>query len=398
MALSDLELVLVIVCAAVTLVLSCTCCCMWFPSDRKDAHIRTGAQRRQAMKAYFDSNPDPEPAGIRRTEKYVCNSRGMALFTQIHEPVDRASWRGLVCICHGFGDNTSWGPRATARHYAAHGFVVASIDYEGHGQSDGLLALVEDFDRLVGDVAAYFDTVRASYPDLTPFLYGESMGGAVALKVSFLRPNAFQGAVLAAPMVKIADEMKPPQCVIDLMVRLSRRYPTPALTPVPDVLDLAFKLPERLAWARACPTMGRSKPRLATGRECLAVSLDLEANLPRVTIPFLVLHGAADQVTDPLVSKALYAEASSTDKTIKLYDGAWHALAGGEPEPLASQIRKDEVDWLLARAQGAGAPAAATATATPASAGSGESKGEPQGANSTSSSQHEGDVLLSIQQ
>ena len=42
-----------------------------------------------------------------------------------------------------------------------------------------------------------------------------------------------------------------------------------------DVLDLAFKLPERLAWARACPTMGRSKPRLATGRECLAVSLDL---------------------------------------------------------------------------------------------------------------------------
>ena len=123
-----------------------------------------------------------------------------------------------------------------------------------------------------------------------------------------------------------------------------------------------------------------------------------EANLPRVTIPFLVLHGAADQVTDPLVSKALYAEASSTDKTIKLYDGAWHALAGGEPEPLASQIRKDEVDWLLARAQGAGAPAAATATATPASAGSGESKGEPQGANSTSSSQHEGDVLLSIQQ
>lgn len=155
MALSDLELVLVIVCAAVTLVLSCTCCCMWFPSDRKDAHIRTGAQRRQAMKAYFDSNPDPEPAGIRRTEKwvgvlvvqprrwfvapltgrqccrYVCNSRGMALFTQIHEPVDRASWRGLVCICHGFGDNTSWGPRATARHYASHGFVVASIDYEG---------------------------------------------------------------------------------------------------------------------------------------------------------------------------------------------------------------------------------------------------------------------------
>ena len=111
--------------------------------------------------------------------------------------------------------------------------VVAVRETAGHGQSDGLLALVEDFDRLVGDVAAYFDTVRASYPDLTPFLYGESMGGAVALKVSFLRPNAFQGAVLAAPMVKIADEMKPPQCVIDLMVRLSRRYPTPALTPVP---------------------------------------------------------------------------------------------------------------------------------------------------------------------
>ena len=52
----------------------------------------------------------------------------------------------------------------------------------------------------------------------------------------------------------------------------------------------------------------------------------------QVRMPFFILHGEADTVTDPEVSRALYERAASTDKTIKLYPGMWHGLTAGEPE------------------------------------------------------------------
>jgi esterase/lipase len=43
--------------------------------------------------------------------------------------------------------------------------------------------------------------------------------------------------------------------------------------------------------------------------------------------PFLVQHGLADRVTDPMLSQALFDEASSKDKTIKLYEGVFKYIA-----------------------------------------------------------------------
>lgn len=65
-----------------------------------------------------------------------------------------------------------------------------------------------------------------------------------------------------------------------------------------------------------------------------------------MTLPFLVLHGEADIVTDPEVSKALYEQASSKDKTIKLYPGMWHGLTYGEPEDNIEIVFSDIISWL----------------------------------------------------
>lgn len=58
----------------------------------------------------------------------------------------------------------------------------------------------------------------------------------------------------------------------------------------------------------------------------LSLNLNLNLALPQVTIPFLLLHGAADTVTDPAVSQALYQQAASSDKTFKLYPDVGHPL------------------------------------------------------------------------
>lgn len=63
-------------------------------------------------------------------------------------------------------------------------------------------------------------------------------------------------------------------------------------------------------------------------------------------MPFFVLHGEADTVTDPEVSRALYERASSSDKTIKLYPGMWHGLTAGETDDNVEAVFSDIVAWL----------------------------------------------------
>lgn len=70
----------------------------------------------------------------------------------------------------------------------------------------------------------------------------------------------------------------------------------------------------------------------------------------QITIPFLVLHGTADTVTDIEVSQALYEQASSSDKTIKIYPDGYHALLQGEPEEQRQRIADDIVAWIDKRA------------------------------------------------
>ena len=46
------------------------------------------------------------------------------------------------------------------------------------------------------------------FRSLPSFLFGQSMGGAVALKMHLKQPNAWTGAVLVAPMCKVISESK----------------------------------------------------------------------------------------------------------------------------------------------------------------------------------------------
>lgn len=69
----------------------------------------------------------------------------------------------------------------------------------------------------------------------------------------------------------------------------------------------------------------------------------------QVSSPLLILHGAADKVTDPLVSQFLYEKASTKDKTLKLYDDGYHCILEGEPDDGIFTVLNDIVSWLDSR-------------------------------------------------
>ncbi|KAG6496082.1 hypothetical protein ZIOFF_043930 [Zingiber officinale] len=231
---------------------------------------------------------------------------------------------------------------------ATAGFGVFGIDYVGHGKSMGSRAYIKKFEHIVTDCYQFFKSITEveEYRDKGRFLYGESMGGAVALLLHRRNPTFWDGAVLVAPMCKISEKVKPHPLVVNLLTRVEEIIPKWKIVPAKDVIDSAFKDPIKREQIRSNRLIYQDKPRLKTALELLRTSMELESNLSTVKLPFFVLHGEADTVTDPEVSQALYECAGSADKTIKLYQGMWHGLTSGEPDDNVEAVFADIVGWL----------------------------------------------------
>lgn len=285
-------------------------------------------------------------------EEYVRNSRGVQLFTCGWLPA-ATSPKALVFLCHGYGMECSVFMRECGVRLAAAGYGVFGIDYEGHGKSMGARCYIRSFRRLVDDCYHFFKSIceLEEYRSKSRFLYGESMGGAVALLLHRKDPAFWDGAVLVAPMCKISEKVKPHPLVITLLTQVEDVIPKWKIVPTKDVIDAAFKDPVKREKIRRNKMIYQDKPRLKTALEMLRSSMYIEESLSQVKLPFFVLHGEADTVTDPEVSRALYDRAASADKSIKLYPGMWHGLTAGEPDENVETIFSDIVSWLNERSR-----------------------------------------------
>ncbi|AES97596.1 putative 2-acylglycerol O-acyltransferase [Medicago truncatula] len=291
------------------------------------------------------------PAGIRAEEWYERNSRGLEIFCKSWMPESGIPIKASVCFCHGYGDTCTFFFEGVARRIAASGYAVFAMDYPGFGLSEGLHGYIPNFDDLVDDVIEHYTQIKAR-PDLRELprvLLGQSMGGAVSLKVYLKEPNNWDAVMLVAPMCKIADDVLPPDAVMKVLTLLSKVMPKAKLFPNKDLAELAFREPSKRKLAPYNVICYEDNPRLKTGMELLRVTKEIESKVEKVSAPLLILHGAADKVTDPLVSKFLYENASSKDKTLKLYENGYHCILEGEPDDRIKAVHDDIVSWLDSR-------------------------------------------------
>lgn len=269
--------------------------------------------------------------------------------------------KAVVCFCHGYTDHVAFSKLIEYQRLCEQGIAFVGIEYEGHGRSDGPLGLIQDWEVLIDDVSSFFKHTVAQprFVKLPAFLMGESMGGAVAYCTYNRIPDSFRGVVFVCPMCKISDDMLPPQYVIDFLKwMLGPSGTTSFLGYLPiapsknDLGDFTHRVHEKGQLNSRCPLIYDRNPRLATARELIDVTQRISGGLADFDAPFIVLHGKADRVTDPLLSQALFDESKSKDKSIRLYGGMWHALTSGEPDENIDLVFADVIDWISERAAG----------------------------------------------
>ncbi|XP_047947428.1 caffeoylshikimate esterase-like [Salvia hispanica] len=140
--------------------------------------------------------------------KFIVSPRGVKLFSCQWGPTDTEA-KALIFLCHGYGMECSISMRGCAARLVKAGYEVHGIDCEGHGKSSGLLGPITSFDDLVHDLSDHFTNIseRKVNRNKLRILMGESMGGAMVLCLHRKMPAFWDGAILVAPMCKIAKEI-----------------------------------------------------------------------------------------------------------------------------------------------------------------------------------------------
>ncbi|RDX89214.1 Caffeoylshikimate esterase, partial [Mucuna pruriens] len=267
------------------------------------------------------------------------------IFTQSWIPLSPTIHiRGLLLLMHGLNEHSGRYTRF-AKQLNANGFKVYGMDWVGHGGSDGLHGYVHSIDDAVSDMKIFLEKVLNENPGLPCFCFGHSTGGAITLK-ALLDPKVesrIAGAVLTSPAVGVAPSHP---ILVALAPIVSFLLPTCQCNSAYKKGLPVSRDPEALVAKYSDPLVCTGPLRVRTGYEILRTTSYLQQNLRKLRAPFFVLHGTADSVTDPDASKKLYVEASSTDKTIKLYDGLLHDLLF---EPERDAITQDIIRWLNSR-------------------------------------------------
>ncbi|KAL2538998.1 alpha/beta-hydrolase superfamily protein [Forsythia ovata] len=124
---------------------------------------------------------------VSHSSEYITSKQGLKFFTQWWTP-NQTPIKGVLCVVHGYTGESSWFVQLTSIHIAKHGFAVCALDHMGHGLSKGLVAHLPDINLVVDECILFFNKFRVGYAlNLPAFLYAESLGGAIALLITFHR-------------------------------------------------------------------------------------------------------------------------------------------------------------------------------------------------------------------
>lgn len=260
---------------------------------------------------------------------------GHSIYYQIWSPEVPA--KAVLLIVHGAGEHSAR-YRPLAEHCCAAGYAVAALDHIGHGKSDGIYGHMESFQHHLDTLGIFRDRVSQEYPALPVMLLGHSMGGLIAACFVLDHQHEFAGCVLSGPAIKTDLE---PGLLQTWAIRLLSR-----LAPKLGVMQLdASGVSRDSAVVKAYsedPLVNQGKMSARFVSELFAGMQQIQSRARELTLPLLIMHGSADVMTAPAGSQFLFDEASSEDKTLKLYPGLYHEIFN---EPEREALYADLLGW-----------------------------------------------------
>lgn len=249
--------------------------------------------------------------------------------------------RATVVLVHGLGEH-SGRYQALASHFSARGIVVIAPDHLGHGESPGDRVYVDRFEDYLEGVRECRQLMASLHPQCPCFLLGHSMGGLISARLLLEDQNLYRGALLSGPA--FAAEAPPPAIVIWIGKLLSRIAPKMGMIEL-DAAGVS-RDPAVVADYQADPLVNHGKVTTRLSVELLSTMERVLRAAGDITLPILLMHGAADAMAAPLGSQQFAETVGSHDLTFKLLPDMYHEIFN---EPEGPQVIAEFADWIEAR-------------------------------------------------
>jgi acylglycerol lipase len=247
--------------------------------------------------------------------------------------------RAVVAICHGVNSHSGYYLWAAER-LLERGFAVYALDLPGRGRSDGERFYTETVDDYVQSVDAVVTLAQSREPGLPLYLLGHSAGGVTSCVYALEHQAKLSGLICESFAFKVAA----PDFALAVVKGLSH------LAPHLHILRLKnedfSRDPAIVKFMNEDPLIADETQPTATVAALARADDRLDREFALITLPVLILHGTADKATNPKGSEQFYAEAGSTDKTLKLYEGHAHDLLNDFDR---DKVMGDIVAWIEER-------------------------------------------------
>ena len=245
--------------------------------------------------------------------------------------------KAVINFIHGIGEHTDryqeWMP-----FFVESGYAVFAIEYRGHGRSFGKRGYIKKYDDLLNDVETLLEQSLKVYPKLPQFLYGHSLGGGMVTHYTLTRNPNIKALVATSPWLLLTQE--PPAWQISA-AKFARKF-APGLILKSTIKTEDITHNKEIVKAYNEDKMIHSK---------ISIELFLSANnngkwniehAKEMPVPFLLVHGADDKITNPKGSEAFYNN-NPENTTLKIWEGMYHELHN---EPIRKEHAKYIINYL----------------------------------------------------
>lgn len=273
----------------------------------------------------------------------------------VHRWDPKTDPEALIVLYHGGFDHGGHpSTRCGAEFLCEAGYAVVSVDFPGHGKSEGKRGYVRSTEDLVEYGFAIAQHAKSLHADknLRLVLCGYSMGGAIALSVAHklgLMQKTDQNdskplLIMMSPMLKLDGASVGSKLLMCLSCIME---PTDALFESKSDTSKLYRDEEKRKECDRDPLTPPEVP-LGTMKTLFDTTLYLQAEaFDSVSNPYLLLIADEDVEVNTKGPEDFHKKSPSRDKTKKNYP-ALHAMLC-EPSPLFDQIRTDILDWLEKR-------------------------------------------------
>jgi alpha-beta hydrolase superfamily lysophospholipase len=275
--------------------------------------------------------------------KVICDVNN-ALSSRVALPVhqwcdDSVQPRGVVIAIHGL---TLHGTLfdSYARRLAANGFLVVAPDLRGYGdwfKSNKNSAI--SYSDSEHDLSELVSALRRQYTKLPLFCSGESLGGAMTIRLAAANPEWFDGLILSAPALRLSHHVPVQTLLSSLCVLVEPKHKI-NLSPY-------LQRDERGGTGDACSdALVRSRLSLSELRSSfhfIDATDRFVSEIPS-TMPVLVMQGTEDHVLNMGGLKLLEKRLVSTDRTVQIFPHRGHILL--ERKDIADETLQTVSTWL----------------------------------------------------